>query len=455
MDTAARDWAREEFGGAELGDRRRVDRLIAVAARAAVQPAGTVTSVVTTSAEREGAFRLLENPSVSSSAIASASHAAAVERCRGQSVVYVPIDGSSLSLRDRKCLRDIGKVGAWSHSGRGLIVTSALAVSLDGTPLGVCGQQWTTRTERSKHVHRYRAAEQTLRTVQWIEQVHERFLRQVPDTEPWYQLDRGFDMWPLLQLAHERELCMTVRMNHDRRVRDNQSEDKKYLFSCTDNAPLLGRHHVEVPARRGRPARTATLEVRARKVSIELILGKRKRQHVPMYVVSARETIGEKSLHWRLITTVPVESFQDALAVINGYTTRWRIEELHRAWKRGVCHVEDTQLRGRDTILKWATILAAVAARATHLTYLAREKPDIPATEELSRFEIDAAIALLKPRGIKLGATPTLVQAVGWIAEIGGFAGKYSGKPPGPTVVARGLERVEILAEGLKNMNEM
>lgn len=429
--------------------------MIALAARAAVQPAGTVTSVVSTGAEREGAFRLLENPKVTSTAVANAMHASAVERCREHSAVYVPIDDSSLSLRDRKCLRDVGKVGAWGLAGRGLIVTSALAVSLDGTPLGVCGQQWTARTERAKPVRRFHAAAQTLRTVKWIEQVHERFVKQLPDTTPWYQLDRGFDMWPLLKLAHERELSMTIRMSYDRRVRENKHEDKKYLFSCTDNAPLLGHHHIEVPARRGEPARGAVLEVRARKVSIELLVSKRKRKHVPMYVVSARETTGKKPLHWRLITTVPVESFEDALAVINGYTTRWRIEELHRAWKRGVCNVEDTQLRGRETIIKWATILVAVAARATRLTYLAREKPDVPATDELSRFELDAAIALLRPNGIKLGAQPTLAQAVGWIAEIGGFAGKYSGKPPGPTVVARGLERVEILAEGLKNMNEM
>ncbi len=449
-------WAREAFGGAKLGDRRRTDRLVHLAASAAIAPGGTVTSVVRSSAEREGAFRLLESASVQSSAVAAASHEATVRQCVGEPWVYVPMDGSSLSLIDRVGGRDIGKVGNWSQGGRGLQVESALAVSMDGTPLGLCGQRWWARTKPAALPRKFRSMEkETRHSVELLDEVHTLFREQAPQVEPWFQLDRGFDAWAVLKLAHERNLCLTVRVANDRCVRESRRAPKKSLFSCVGNAPVLGRHFLQVPARHGQPARIAKLEVRARAVTFELRIARRQRLYVPMFVVSAREVGHEKPLHWRLSTTVPVESFEDALAVINGYAARWRIEEFHRAWKRGVCNVEDTQLRARDSIVKWATILAAVAARATRLTYLAREKPDIDASEELTRWEIDAAIALLKPKGIKLGATPTLAQAVGWIAEIGGFAGKYSGKPPGPTVVARGLQRVEILAEGIKNLAEM
>src|SRR5678815_5278638 len=99
-------------------------------------------------------------------------------------------------------------------------------------------------------------------------------------------------------------------------------------------------------------------------------------------------------LRWTLITNARVQTLHEAITVVNGYTTRWRIEEFHRAWKRGVCHVEDTQLRSRQAIIKWATILGAVAVRATRLAYLAREKPDLPASEEFSPAEIAAAVLL-------------------------------------------------------------
>jgi hypothetical protein len=96
-----------------------------------------------------------------------------------------------------------------------------------------------------------------------------------------------------------------------------------------------------------------------------------------------------------------------------------------------------------------------IGHRATRLSYLAREKPDSAATEELTREELDATIALLQPKGIELGAEPTLAQAVRWIADLGGYTGKSSGGPPGPTVIARGLQKVEILAEGIRNLEKM
>jgi hypothetical protein len=149
-----------------------------------------------------------------------------------------------------------------------------------------------------------------------------------------------------------------------------------------------------------------------------------------------------------------VDTFQDALAVVRGYTMRWRVEEFHRAWKRGLCNVEDNQLRSRSAIIKWATVLAAVAARAVRLAYLLRKSPDLPASTEFTAYEIDAAFILLKrerPRRKKV----TVGEVIELIAEIGGFAHKYAGGFAGPTVIGRGLDRVQILATGLKNMAEM
>lgn len=453
-------WARQQFGSAQLGDRRRTERLVRLAARAARSPAGTVTSVVS-GAEREGAFRLLESSKVSAQALADASHRASVERCQQQPWVYVPIDGSSLSLTDRKCRRDVGHVGPWRHPARGLYVDSALAVSADGTPLGVVGQSWWARTERArpagKRKPKYLSPDKTemRHSVSLIKQVHADFAKYAPQTEPWYQLDRYYDAWAMLEQAHQQRMRMTVRVAHQRVVRPDRESKKKYLFSCIEHAPCLGQHLLHVPARKDRLARIATLQVRACPVTLELPVARKRRAHVPMYVVSVREQGRRKPLHWTLLTTVPVRSLQDALAVVEGYAMRWRIEEFHRAWKDGVCHVEDSQLRGRQTLLKWATILAAVAARAIQLTHQARQTPQAPALDWLSRWEIDAAVTLLRPKGVSLGAAPSLLQAVHWIAEIGGWAGKYSRKPPGPTVVGRGLERVEVVAAAFKARDEM
>ena len=90
----------------------------------------------------------------------------------------------------------------------------------------------------------------------------------------------------------------------------------------------------------------------------------------------------------------------------------------------------------------------------TTLTLTAREKPDIRATEELSRVELQALIALRQPKGIGLDYVPTLSQAIRWLADLGGYTGPWNG-PPGPTVVGRGLHVVLAAARAFENLHKM
>src|SRR5262245_6245620 len=137
-------WARETFGEAILGDRRRVERLVAMAAKAAAQPTGTVTGVLKSSAEQEGAFRFLENEGVSRSAVQRAAFRSTARLCAGEGRVFVPVDGSSLTLKDFARKRELGRIGGHAAT-RGLSVMSALAVDQAGKPVGLLDQRWWAR----------------------------------------------------------------------------------------------------------------------------------------------------------------------------------------------------------------------------------------------------------------------------------------------------------------------
>ena len=64
-------WAQEEFAHAQLGDRRRTERLVRIAACVAQHPAGTVTQVFAHQPqERDAASDFLENTAISSDTIA-------------------------------------------------------------------------------------------------------------------------------------------------------------------------------------------------------------------------------------------------------------------------------------------------------------------------------------------------------------------------------------------------
>jgi hypothetical protein len=470
--TGAQRWAEAEFGSAELGDVRRTRRLVQLGAELALRPAGTVTRACGSSASREGAFRFLENSAIRVEPVRGAVVESTLLRCREHACVYVPIDGTSLTITDNTGQKGLGAVGSWSQGSRGSHAMTAFAVAQDGCPVGICGQKMWVREQRTTR-RAARSGDLVHRETRfWLELLTETqaaFAESAPDCIPWYQLDRGADCWPVLALARRANLLLTVRAAHDRRL-DGRLDS---LWSTLERTKVVGYSRVEIPARPGRRkrprkagrrvywvspprrARVAKLAVRSATVPLVLTTATGARFTVEFNAVLVREMERvEDRLEWLLLTTQPVSTRRDALAVVHAYQYRWRIEELHRTWKRGLCRVEDTQLRSRDAVFKWATLLAVVASRAMRLTHLARDQPDIPATRELSRTEIEALIALRQPKDVALDSIPTLAQAVRWLADLGGYTGPRNG-PPGPTVVGRGLHDVLVTARAFENRHQM
>lgn len=455
QEAEGRQWAYETFGGAKVGSCRRLRRLVDVATTLARRPAGTVTGVFDDSADREGAYRLLSNPAVSAQELTRAMSAATARRCTVYDRVYVPIDGSSLSLQDHQGRRDVGGVGSWNNGGRGLQVVTALALDPEGTPIGVCAQTWWARpyvANLRRNDRRKLPEKETRYALETVSNALEHLKAQCPDTLAIAVMDRGFDCWPVLRTAAE-GAHFIVRAHQDRRVANGPRGEFRYLRDTLRAQPIRGRYDAHVPSRAGRPARIARMQVRAVRVTLRLPVTRKRIVHQELNALWAQEVGG--GLSWMLLTTEPIETFQQVLEIVRAYVFRWRIEEVHRAWKRGGGHVEGTQLRSRDAIIKWATLHAAVATRAVRLAQLARTQPEISASQEFTQTEIDAVIVLRRKRTrYKLGDVPSLGELVRMIADAGGYTGKSSGGPPGPTVIGRGLERLGMAAEVLEALRK-
>jgi hypothetical protein len=58
-----------------------------------------------------------------------------------------------------------------------------------------------------------------------------------------------------------------------------------------------------------------------------------------------------EALHWRLVTTVRVTQFQEAIERLRWYEKRWVIEEFHRVLKSG-CGAENRQLESVERLEK-------------------------------------------------------------------------------------------------------
>jgi hypothetical protein len=419
-----------------------------------------VTGVFATSAEREGAYRLLENEDVDRGALASSAYHAAARRCARYRDVIVPMDGTSLTLHDPTGRRGLGPVGTRSQGALGVLVMSALAVNTDGTTLGLLDQHyWTrpmtppkkqTRRRGSKHDKRPREQRESFLWVEGMRRVTAVLSASAPATRAWFQLDRGADCLSVLTEAADTGLHLTVRAVHDRCLRWPNGRDGRLLSSMLAR-PVLGTYQVDVPRRPHQIERRAAMAVRVARMPLLLRLSKRRRRILQVTVILAKEQAppkGQAPLRWLLFTTHPVVTLADALEVVSAYSRRWRIEDFHRTWKSGSCNVEDSKLQSKAAILRWVTIMASVAARIEGIRHAARNTPDQPATDLFSRDEIDATILLYKEGLTKirvpynLGDTPTIAEVTRWIASLGGHMGNPTKRPPGPTVIRRGLDLV-------------
>jgi hypothetical protein len=462
---SGQEWAQREFGAAQLGDARRTERAVDLAARIAARPSGTVTGAVKGAAAREGAFRFLSSPHVGVRALARSSHAATLRRCEGHPLVFVAVDQSSLGLTDRLGKKDFGPVGTRPDAKtRGLQAMTALAVSESGQVLGVCGQRWWRRSDqKSPRFSRDQRPAAQRESSLWagvIEDVEDGVLQARSTVKPWYQLDRGGDAGPILLKAAQEQLYLTVRSAYDRNLADDEDEHLRLRAALAAEKPIAHFPHYLRPAAAKRaghsPLRPRHLEIRVRAVTLAVTdygPGKKRERHaVDCSAVWLRETSpppGARRLEWLLLTTYPVRGVADALKVAWGYSLRWRVEEFHKTWKSGACDLESSQLRSCAAFQRWATLLAAVAARIERLKQAARQQPGTPALDYASRDEIDGAIVLSESRKWKLGQDMTVEQFVLLVADVGGYTGRSSGGPPGSIVIARGLDRVTAAAAGL------
>ena len=120
------------------------------------------------------------------------------------------------------------------------------------------------------------------------------------------------------------ELVSPHRGYHTRTYADS------YVFM---SQPVIGTYEVEVGRTGQRAARTAEMSVRVGTVELRLRDKiKKKEERLVTQVVWVRETdasalaAGQDALDWILYTNGSVETKKQALAVVQSYAFRWRIE---------------------------------------------------------------------------------------------------------------------------------
>jgi hypothetical protein len=270
--------------------------------------------------------------------------------------------------------------------------------------------------------------------------------------------DREGDIYPMFARRPE-PIEFVVRSTHDRVLAHGGT-----LFAAAATWEALGRAQVKlVPRRPGDKGRTATVALRAGSVTIKRPRNTPDRQDaaaLTLGLVEVREEaapagVGQPLL-WRLVTSLPVKTFDEAQEVVRLYRLRWRVEEVFRVLKSDGLDIEDSQLETADRLLNLAAQALVAAARIVQLVD-ARDGSVRPATDVIEAEEIPAATAICATLqgNTKRQQNPHAQGSLAWlawiVARLGGWNCYY--KPPGPKTMARGLDRLLDRIEGFKLAN--
>ncbi len=452
------DWAEVEFGNCALGDERLNRRLVTLARDFYAQPMASIPQACGGDrAKTKATYRFLDNEQTTMKTLLQPHHQATEARMATHKVVLAVQDTTSLNYTAHPATEGLGPVGN-SIKAQGLQLHSTLAMTTDGTPLGFLDVQCWARDadEFGKRKTCNQRATEDKESLKWLDsfQATAKAQERLPETTVVNIGDREADIFELFVLALQDKQGpkLLVRAMHNRRVKAEQY----LLWPLLEAQRVAGIQTIQVPRQGSRPTRQARLSIRFARVELRPP-GRRPGKALPVWAVFAREEqppAGVTPLEWMLLTTIPVESFEQAIEKLHWYTRRWQIEVLHRILKSG-CRIENRQLENADRLEACLAIDLVVAWRIHHLNKLGREIPDVPCTVYFEEAEWKALVALATQNPLPPPEPPTLREAIRLTAGLGGFLGRKGDGEPGTQTMWIGLQKLDTATAMWRVMMQM
>lgn len=449
-------WAQNEFGFAQLGDKRRNKRLVNIAQNLATRPGGTLPQAFPDWAELKAAYRFFGQKGVGFKDILTPHWERTRAACRETGEYLIIEDTTVLDYSNHPATQDLGQIG--DGSGRGFELHSALAVRVEGwtleqrpegTIVGLFGQSCSSPRPAPEGESRRERLSRPRKSQRWAAGFKEAGCP--PAGSQWiYIADRESDFYEPIQTCQQHGINFVIRGCQDRRLAGEAGR----LGEALAKAAVMGQTTVEVRARGGQPARTAMVEMRAVRVDLDgpwrpggWQPALRGVTAVEVREVHPPEGVKEP-LRWLLLTSLPCTTWSEVQRVVGRYAARWWIEEYHKALKSGT-GVEDSQLERGYRLEPLIAVLAVVAVRLLSTKMLARSRPE--SFEAATSFGPEMLAVLEKKLGAPKGGWTNQNVLVA-TARLGGFLARKHDGMPGWQTIWRGWQRLMWMCEGIETL---
>jgi hypothetical protein len=457
-DSLGDTWLERELQHVNFGDKRLSKRLVDTSILIERKASGSLNESCGTWKAAKGAYRLLSHQKFETQKIYGSHYKETRERLKGHKFVFSLQDTTYLDFDSHVKTQGLGSISkAYTKHKKGLILHSALLVSLEGLPLGLTSQQCWARVVREenskeKSSRQYRTSSQNKESYKWITSLKET-MQSIPEETQVITLgDRESDIFEFLWEAHALGTLFVIRNRQDRRFICSDLGKTKVQTSLNK---LSTKQEItfEVPGKGSQKSRQATIEIKYMfgliPVRAPSLYGSKKTEHkirdrVAVYVVSAKEMNppeGVEALDWTLLTNVPVTSFEEAIERIKWYKLRWKIEEYFKILKSG-CKIENSRLSTREKLEKLIAIKSIIAFKILYLSKVALSHPEEICTKILTSPEWKALYMHEHQTILLPEEPPTIKQALIWLGKLGGFLNRKNDKWPGALTLWRGYENL-------------
>lgn len=451
------EWSRRMFGECELGDARRTERLVEVAALMSKQMGKSLAkSCQGDGAALLGSYRLLRNDDVKPEAIRAGGFAEVAQRAQAHALLLAVEDTTSVSYTHEV----EGELGITSNQKdakrKGFQVHSVLLVDAMGeNTVGLIEQSHWCRERKDhgkKHTRKQRAYEDK-ESFKW-QHASERTAERLGATmgRTIWVCDRESDVDEYLDYKRRQEQRFVIRAKVDRRV----VHGAQNLFAAlSDDGARLSCYTVNVVQRSGRKARQATLNLRSLRLELQAPASDSGcRGPLTVNAILAEEVEAPphvEPLRWVLLTSEAVASAEEARRVVRYYELRWRIEDYHKAWKSGV-GVERQRFQSAANLERMLVITAFLAVRLLQLReILGRSDEDEQAGCDTLLSEDEWQVLWVSTQRSKPPATaPSIHWSCLAVAKLGGFTDTKRTGRPGWDTMWHGWFRLQERLEGYR-----
>jgi hypothetical protein len=451
-------WVEENFGDAQLKDKRRTTRLLSVATNLLDAPEQSLPKQNEIWAELKAAYRLFDSPAVTFEAIATPhwekTRAGATGRCLCIS------DTTELDYTDHPETTGLAQIG--NGGGSGMLLHSCLVYDCEtGQVGGTAGARIHYRKNVSKKETRTQRLNRIRESSLWGQVVDD--VGTCPEDAQWIHVfDRGGDNFEAMCHIVKKDCDFVIRAAQlSRKVIAKDGTEVSLTEAITsEDVKVLGSYELNLRSRPGVKARAAKIQVSS--VAVRYVRPKLSSawvkksgvDEIQTNVVIVEEVGAPKSvtpIKWVLLTSLRASTFAAAWQVIEDYEHRWLIEEYHKVLKTG-CKIESRQLRAADRLEAVIAITTVVGTRLLAMKYIGRNQPDARAATHVPSSWL-RCLKLVRPK-TKL-TNMTVYTFFRELAKLGGFLGRKGDGEPGWETTWHGYQKLQTLLAGMRLVTEI